>query len=159
MVYRQTALYKFLDYCNKSNLEKMVLDCGAGGDMPPLGMFYSEGYKTVGIEMDDNQIALSNFFEKENDMKLNIINGDMRKLPFKDGEIPFIYSYGSIFHMSKKDIKNTIKEFKRVLKKNGLCYMNFLSIEDCRYGDGAMVGKGEFIQKEYGTEVLITFFF
>lgn len=30
MVYRQTQLYKFLDYCNKSNLEKKVLDCGVG---------------------------------------------------------------------------------------------------------------------------------
>lgn len=84
MIYRQTSVYKFLDYCNQSNLEKKVVDCGAGGNMPPLGMFYSEGYETVGIEMDNNQISLAGSFEKKHNMKLNIIKGDMRYIPFKN---------------------------------------------------------------------------
>ena len=50
MIYRQTQLYKFLEYCNKSNMEKKILDCGAGGNMPPLGLFYSEGYETYGFK-------------------------------------------------------------------------------------------------------------
>lgn len=158
MVYRQTSVYKFLDYCNKSNLEKKVVDCGAGGNMPPLGMFYSEGYETVGIEMDDNQIALSSSFEKENNMNLNIIKGDMRYLPFEEEEIPFIYSFGSIFHMKKCDIEKSLNEFKRVLKKDGLCYINLLSIDDCRYGDGLEVGNGEFIQNEYGEDIIHSYF-
>lgn len=158
MIYRQTSVYKFLDYCNKSNLEKKVVDCGAGGNMPPLGMFYSEGYETVGIEMDDNQIALSTLFAKENNMNLNIIKGDMRYLPFKDEEIPFIYSFGSIFHMKKCDMEKSINEFKRVLKKDGLCYINLLSIDDFRYGDGLEVGNGEFMQNEYGENVLHSYF-
>ena len=92
MIYRQTAIYKFLYYCNECNLEKRVVDCGAGGSMPPLGIFYTEGYKTIGIEMDDKQIALSKTFENKNNMNLNIMKGDMRKLPFNDCEIPYIYS-------------------------------------------------------------------
>lgn len=158
MIYRQTSVYKFLDYCNQSNLEKKVVDCGAGGNMPPLGMFYSEGYETVGIEMDNNQISLAGSFEKKHNMKLNIIKGDMRYLPFKNEEIPFIYSFGSIFHMKKCDIEYTINEFKRVLKKDGLCYINLLSIEDCRYGEGIELGVGEFIQKERENEVLHSYF-
>lgn len=158
MIYRQTPIYKFLFYCNDSNLEKKVVDCGAGGNMPPLGIFYNEGYKTIGIEIDEEQIALSKNFEKEHNMNLNIIKGDMRKLPFKDNEIPYIYSFGSIVHMNKKDIKSTIDDIKRVLMKDGLCYINLLSKEDFRNGQGIKIGEGEFIQEEDGRDVIHSYF-
>lgn len=158
MIYRQTALYKFLDYCNKSSLEKKVLDCGAGGDMPPLGMFYAEGYETMGIELDKEQIERAKKFEKEHGMNLHITQGDMRKLPFKDGELSFIYSFGSIFHMNKEDIRRTIEEFKRVLKEDGLCYINLLSTKDFRYSVGECVGKDEFVQDEGGEKILHSYF-
>ena len=158
MIYRQTAIYKFLYYCNECNLEKRVVDCGAGGSMPPLGIFYTEGYKTIGVEMDDKQIALSKTFENKNNMNLNIMKGDMRKLPFNDCEIPYIYSFGSIFHMKKKDIKIAIDEIKRVMIDDGLCYINFLSKEDFRYGEGEKIGDGEFIQEEGGSKVIHSYF-
>lgn len=158
MIYRQTPLYKFLRYCNQSKLPKKIVDCGAGGDMPPLGLFYTEGYETIGVEIDSRQLELSKMFEKENDMKLNIVKGDMKSLPFKDGKIPFLYSYGSIFHMPKDDIKVTIEEFERVLKKDGLCYINVLSKEDERYGTGIKVSADEFIQNEDKKEILHSYF-
>ena len=60
--------------------------------MPPLGLFYSEGYETYGIELSEKQIELSKAFEKEYNMNLNIRQGDIKNLPFKNNEIPFIYS-------------------------------------------------------------------
>ena len=60
--------------------------------MPPLGIFYSEGYETYGIELSEKQIELSKAFEKEYNMNLNIRQGDIKNLPFKNNEIPFIYS-------------------------------------------------------------------
>lgn len=158
MIYRQTQLYKFLEYCNKSNMEKKILDCGAGGNMPPLGLFYSEGYETYGIELSEKQIELSKAFEKEHNMNLNIRQGDIKNLPFKNNEIPFIYSYGTIFHMSKEDVKNTINEFKRVLKSEGLCFVSFLSKEDERYGQGVKLNDDEHIQREYGEDVMHSYF-
>lgn len=158
MIYRQTQLYKFLEYCNKSNMEKKILDCGAGGNMPPLGLFYSEGYETYGIELSEKQIELSKAFEKEHNMNLNIRQGDIKNLPFKNNEIPFIYSYGTIFHMSKEDVKNTINEFKRVLKSEALCFVSFLSKEDERYGQGVKLNDDEYIQREYGEDVMHSYF-
>ena len=108
MIYRQTSVYKFLDYCNQSNLEKKVVDCGAGGNMPPLGMFYSEGYETVGIEMDNNQISLAGSFEKKHNIKLNIIKGDMRYIPFKN---EVLHSY---FEETK--VINTLKTWILYIK-------------------------------------------
>lgn len=43
-MFRQPQLYRFLNFCNEEGLEKTVLDCGAGGNMPPLAAFLEHGY-------------------------------------------------------------------------------------------------------------------
>lgn len=50
-----------------------ILDCGAGGDMPPLGLFKSHGFQTVGIEIDEKAIASANKFAETQGMDLNFI--------------------------------------------------------------------------------------
>lgn len=158
MIYRQTALYKFLYYCNESPLEKKVVDCGAGGNMPPLGLFFEAGYETIGIEMDEQQIQKAEDFAKKHGMALNIRQGDIRQLPFKNEEIPYLYSFGTIFHMSKKEVRHTIEEIKRVLMKEGLCYINLLGKEDFRCGQGIQIGDGEYLQEECGMQIPHAYF-
>jgi ubiquinone/menaquinone biosynthesis C-methylase UbiE len=155
---KQTQLYRFLDYCNKKNLEKSVLDCGAGGECPPLALFLEHGYKTYGIELSDLQIEKSKLFSQKHGVELNIIKGDMRKLPFEDESISYIYSYNSIFHMKKVDIEKAINEIKRVLKPEGITCINFLSIHDDWYGKGEQIGKDEFLQIERGEKVIHSYF-
>ena len=125
-----TPLYKFLRECNASPLRKIVLDCGAGGGWPPLALFYQHGYKTYGIEIDGEPLAKVKRFCEENHMPLNICRGDMRMIPFADESFSFVYSYNSINFMTKPDIAIAMDEIERVLKPNGLCYVNFLSEDD-----------------------------
>jgi ubiquinone/menaquinone biosynthesis C-methylase UbiE len=153
-----SSLYTFLNYCNSSSLEKEVLDCGAGGDFPKLSMFYEFGYKTKGIEISESQLNKANKYCKENNMELNIINGDMTHIPLDNNSISFIFSYNSIFHLTKKDTLVALKEIERVLKKGGLCYINLLSIEDSGFGEGVEVGKGEFLQSEYDEKVIHSYY-
>ena len=42
-VFKQIPLYRFIMYCNETNMEKTILDCGAGGDSPPLSLFAEYG--------------------------------------------------------------------------------------------------------------------
>lgn len=158
LVFRQTQLYKFLNYCNQSNLEKSVLDCGAGGNCPPLALFSEFGYKTYGIELNDSQIEKAQIFSNENNVELNIFKGDITKLTFEDESISFIYSYNTIFHMKKQDIIKAMDEIKRVLKPGGLCFVNFLTKNDYGYGKGEKVGEGEFLQEEDGKQVIHTYY-
>ncbi|MFD3158043.1 class I SAM-dependent methyltransferase [Haloimpatiens sp. FM7330] len=158
VIFRQTQLYKFLNYCSNINLDKSVLDCGAGGNCPPLALFLEYGYKTYGIEMSDSQIEKAETFSKEHNIELNISKGDIRKLPFKNESFSFIYSYNTIFHMKKADIKKAVDEIKRVLKPGGLCFINFLSINDDDYGQGEKVGEGEFLQNEGEQKVIHTYY-
>jgi len=125
-----TPLYKFLRECNASPLEKTVLDCGAGGDDPPLQLFYEYGYKTCGIEVAENPLKQAKNFCRENKIELNILKGDMRQIPFKSESLSFIYSFNAIFFMTKEDIAISMKEIERVLRSNGLCFVNFLSVDD-----------------------------
>jgi ubiquinone/menaquinone biosynthesis C-methylase UbiE len=125
-----TPLYKFLRMCNASPLEKKVLDCGAGGSNPPLSLFHKHGYKTYGIEIADEALRQAHSFGTEHDLVLNIIRGDMRSVPFPDACFSFVYSFNAIDFMTKPDIAISMREITRVLKVRGLCYVNFLSVDD-----------------------------
>ncbi|UCF61403.1 MAG: class I SAM-dependent methyltransferase [Anaerolineaceae bacterium] len=125
-----TPLYEFLRRCNASPLAKEVLDCGAGGSNPPLSLFYQYGYKTFGIEIAEEALTKAQSFCAKNDMALNIIYGDMRNIPFPSERFSFVYSYNAIDFMTKPDIAISMREIARVLKSNGLCYVNFLSVDD-----------------------------
>ena len=125
-----TPLYEFLRQCNASPLTKDVLDCGAGGSHPPLSLFYQYGYKTYGIEIAEESLAEAQIFCTENIMPLDIIRGDMRRIPFPSNSFSFVYSYNAIDFMTKPDIAVSMREITRSLKTNGLCYVNFLSIDD-----------------------------
>jgi len=125
-----TPLYEFLRLCNESPLERIVLDCGAGGDNPPLSIFNRCGYRTFGIEIAEKPLAEAQQFCWNNSMDLNIIRADMRHIPFKNEQFSFVYSFNAISFMTKPDIAVAMHEIARVLKPGGLCYVNFKSVDD-----------------------------
>lgn len=125
-----TPLYEFLRQCNASPLPKEVLDCGAGGSQPPLSLFYQYGYKTCGVEIAEGALAEAQSFCAEHHMDLNIFRGDMRRIPFPNESVSFVYSYNAIDFMTKRDIARAMDEMARVLRPDGLCYVNFLSVDD-----------------------------
>lgn len=147
-LFKQIPLYRFLALCNESGMEKTILDCGAGGDTPPLSLFANYGYTTYGIEMNVEQLNSANQFAAERGQNLNIHQGDMRQLAISDESMSFVYSYNSIFHMRKQDVKEAINELKRVLKPGGLLFVNFLTIKDFRVGDGVDLGEHQYEQMD-----------
>lgn len=157
-LYWQNQLFTFLLYAEGKGLERKILDCGAGGKTPPLGIFKNYGYETYGVELSENAIARAAEFEEKHGMDLNIIKGDMRELAFKDGEFSYVYSYNSIFHMSKEEIKKSIGEIHRVLIKGGYAFINFPSCNDEMATAGKKVGEGEYLQLENGEDVLHSYF-
>jgi len=157
-IFRQIPLYKFIMFCNETTMDKVVLDCGAGGNCPPLSLFSEYGYKTYGIEFDINQLKEANMYADEKNQDLNIEHGDMRYLKFGDETFSFVYSYNSVFHMRKEDVLKSINEMKRVLKPRGLLFVNFLTIKDSRYGTGLAIGENQYEQMERNTPVIHSYF-
>ena len=166
-VFRQVPLYRFLDYCledadesgrlSQSGHRGFVFDCGAGGRRPPLSLFYSAGFKTGGIEIDPENLKNALEAAAEEGCDWGIEPGDMRCISRPDNFFTAVYSYNSIFHMIKKDIRKTLGEMDRILKENGLLFVNFLSDEDPLFGEGREIGPGEFEQQEGDSTVIHTF--
>lgn len=157
-IFKQVPLYRYLALCNESGLERTVLDCGAGGDSPPLSLFAGYGYTTCGIEMNTEQIQKANQFAEKRKQKLNIQQGDMRNLPLKDETFSFVYSYNSIFHMKKEDVKKALNEMKRVLQPHGLMFVNFLTLKDFRVGEGEDLGNNQYEQIEDDEAVIHSYY-
>ena len=155
---RATPLYNLIRMSVDEGSEKIVLDCGAGGSMPPLYLFHSLGYETAGVEIDERQIAKARGFCSANNVELNIKKGDMRSLPFGNDSFGVVYSYNSVFHMTKQDIGISVQEMIRVLKPGGFCYFNLLSVEDDGYGEGKELNQGEFIQEERDGEAIHSYY-
>jgi ubiquinone/menaquinone biosynthesis C-methylase UbiE len=158
---RAIELYTFLNYCNNAPIEKEVLECGAGigPSMEPLLVrFFDYGFETHGIEISDERLKNALDYCEENELDLDIRKGDMRKIPFQDGSMSFIFSYNTIFHMTKEDIGVAMDEIKRVLKPEGLCFVNFLSVDSQTFGKGKEVGKGEYLEKHNDKEDLHSYF-
>lgn len=149
-IFRHIPLYRFLSYCEEhlNADQKKVLDCGAGGNMPPLSLFNSYGYETQGIELSQSQVEKANAYGQLMGQTLNIQEGDMTKLPFEDQTFDCVYSYNSIFHMKKDQIAQSISEMKRVLKRDGMMFVNFLSVDDFRCGDGPHLGNNQYEQMD-----------
>ena len=143
---------------NESSNEKTILDCGAGGRFPKLALFYYHGYKTYGIEISEERINWADEYSQNKNITLNIKKGDMRYIEFDSNSFGFTYTYNTIFHLTKKETKIALDEMFRVLKKNGLLFVNLLSVEDSFYGDGKEVRPGEFVKKYDDEEVLHCFY-
>lgn len=141
-------LYGFLKECNDSPLTREVLDCGAGGSRPPLTLFYEHGYSVYGIDITPQQVELAQEYCMKAHITLPIMLGDARHIPFKDESMSFIYSVNTLCHLSKRDTAAVMQEIERVLRKEGLCFVNFVSVDDCGFGRGKEVSVGEFIQEE-----------
>jgi ubiquinone/menaquinone biosynthesis C-methylase UbiE len=51
------------------------------------------------------------------------IQADIFKLPFKDASIDGIWNVGVMEHFNRDELTKVLKEFNRVLKKNGCCIL------------------------------------
>ncbi|MFX0022092.1 MAG: class I SAM-dependent methyltransferase [Candidatus Hermodarchaeota archaeon] len=156
---QRSSLYNFLRFAMRNPSEKKILDCGAGGRTPPLALFYSYGFECYGIDNSKEQIELAKKYCKEANIELNIKYGDMRDIPFEDEYFGFVYSIFSSVHLSKKDTGIAVKEMERVLKKGGLCYINFLSVEDRYYEKEKEETPGEIFENEGESLILHSYYF
>ncbi|MBY8986161.1 MAG: class I SAM-dependent methyltransferase [Candidatus Lokiarchaeota archaeon] len=153
-----SSLYNFLRFTQSNPKTKRILDCGAGGPDPKLAFFHENGFETYGIDISAEQIKEAEKFCKNNNIKLNIIKGDMRNIPFESRFFGYVYSYLSIVHLSKNGTAQAINEIYRVLMDGGLCYLNFLSKNDVNFDEKEETKSGEIVHKHEGEEFVHSYF-
>jgi len=122
-------VYSFLSFINaqhtqgEATQQRKILDCGAGGPVPPLALFHQHGFEAWGIDISDRQLDHARQFCKQQGIELHLRTGDMRCLPFEENSFDYVYEHYSMCHLSKQDTALAISEMYRVLKSQGLCFL------------------------------------
>lgn len=106
-----------------------ILDCGAGGPVPPLAMFSEHGFETYGIDTSDQQLERAKQYCEKKGIHINFRNADMRGIPFSDESFDCVYEHYSMCHLSKQETATAICEMRRVTKSQGLCFLGVISMD------------------------------
>jgi ubiquinone/menaquinone biosynthesis C-methylase UbiE len=128
-------VYGFLSFINARHPQgetpqrSKILDCGAGGPVPPLALFHRHGFEAWGIDASDEQLDRARQFCERQGIELHLRTGDMRRIPFEDEAFDYVYEHYSMCHLSKRDTVLAISEMYRVLKRQGLCFLGVISAD------------------------------
>ncbi len=124
-----------------------ILDVGCGpGHYSQY--FHENGYSAQGIDFSENMIQISKLRYRE--IKFSV--QDMRRLEFDDHTFDALWVCSSFPHIQKKEAPKVLLEFKRVLKNDGVLFINaIIGQRDCRIEDekeiaGSYKGQGRFFQ-------------
>ncbi len=107
---------KVVNFFKKNNIaikNKLLLDLasGRGG--------YSIEFINAGARVISLDLKIPSLYDK----KSSFVNGDVTCLPFKSSSFDIIFCSSLIEHLSNPDL--LLKEIKRALKKDGVCYLSF----------------------------------
>ncbi len=95
-----------------------VLDagCGWGRDAKIL----AKSFSVIGIDLSEKLIDLAKAYAS----KVHFQVADMCKTSFPKESFNGIWSNDTLIHLNRRDILPTLKEFHRLLKKNGILYIS-----------------------------------
>lgn len=152
-----SEILNFIWFLKKNKITHNILDCGAGGRYPKLGVLAKHGFTDLyGIELEAHSIQTAQQFASKYNYLFEIQQGNMKNLPFSDDTFNAVYSYNTIFHLTKVEIQQAVDEMVRVLRPGGIGFINFMDVDDDIKNYGKEVSPGEFLENMGGEKVLHT---
>jgi len=138
---------------------RSILDCGAGGPVPPVAIFAQQGMQAHGIDINEQRLAQSRSFCAASGIRAEFRKADMRDLPYGDETFDYVYEHFSMCHLGPEDTARAIAEMRRVLKPGGLAFLGVISTDSWPMSDyGEERRPGEFWLVEGGESVCHTAF-
>lgn len=116
--WEENYIKKLMSFIATSN--PLILDVGCGDGRHSI-MIDNNGGRAIGVDLSKNMLREAKTLYPNGDFQ----KMDMRRLSFKDDFFDGICSSGSIYHVTKSDVKKVIKEFRRVLKMKGVVAISF----------------------------------
>ncbi len=105
--------------------------CGSGKYSLPLKM---RGFDVVAVDVSSGALKRANANIKARKEDIDFLAADICKLPFSDGSFDVIWCYGVLQHLLLKERESAIREFRRLLGKGGLLFIEVFGEDDMRYG-------------------------
>lgn len=132
---------------------KRFLDLGCGLGRHTV-LFAQSGFNVSCFDISEDAIdRTKKWCEKEN-LSCDFEVGDMIKLPYKDNTFDCILCRNVISHTDTEGMKTIVSEIKRVLKKDGECYLTLGSKDTWGFkqDDWPLVDKNTRLKMEEGPE-------
>jgi len=108
----------------------LVCDIGCGpGQIAHY--LYEHGAEAMGVDLSPKMVEEARRLNPEQRFE----QADMRRLPFKDGELAGITAFYSVIHIPRADVTGVLKEFRRVLKPDGWLLLTFHIGSEVRHFD------------------------
>ncbi|MCI8546613.1 MAG: class I SAM-dependent methyltransferase [Clostridia bacterium] len=144
----------------KSQDKKDFLDLGCGLGRHSI-LFGKNGFNVYCLDISENAIDRTRKWAEEEKIECNYKIGDMLELPYKDESIDVIYSRNVISHTDTEGVKKSINEIKRVLRKNGECYLTLCSKETWGFKqtDWTKIDENTKLRMEDGPEYKVPHFY
>jgi ubiquinone/menaquinone biosynthesis C-methylase UbiE len=114
--------------------------CGSGKYSLPLKM---RGFDVVGMDVSLAALRMLSKSSRSRDVDIDILAGNVFQLPFADGSFDIVWCYGVLQHLLSKERESAICEFQRILRTEGLLFIEVFGKDDMRYG-GIEVEPGTF---------------
>lgn len=109
-----------------------VLDAGSGN-----GRYLAElsgHYLSVGTDVSRTALLSSRKYLEKKKRAAEHVVSSIHALPFRAETFDAVLCYGVLQHLFGAEREKAVKEFKRVLKGNGLVFFEAFGTEDMRYG-------------------------
>ena len=118
--YPNEELVRFIksELKKKSSKEKKILEIGSGTGSNFL-LYNNENLNAYGIDGSKVAINQAKKIIKNKYSKINLLLGDVEKLPFKSNFFDFVIDIECLYSNDEESTKKILKEVQRVLKHNG----------------------------------------
>ena len=138
---------------------KKLLDLGAGIGRHSL-LFAKNGFDVTAFDFSKEGLDKIENFADQLNLEIDLVNGNMNRLPFASQSFDFVVAYTSIYHTDYEGLIRTIYEIRRVLKANGEAFVTMLSKNDKSFidGSGSLIAENTLMKKEEDGSILPHFF-
>ncbi len=138
---------------------KKLLDLGAGIGRHSL-LFAKNGFDVTAFDFSKEGLDKIENFADQLNLEIDLVNGNMNRLPFASQSFDFVVAYNSIYHTDYEGLIRTIYEIRRVLKANGEAFVTMLSKNDRSFidGSGSLIAENTLMKKEEDGSILPHFF-
>lgn len=127
--------------CKKGRL--LDAGCGSGKYALPLRM---RGFDVVATDVSLNALKMAGERSAGRKLDIGLLAANVYQMPFSDGSFDIIWCYGVLQHLLLEERESAVREFRRLLRKEGLLFIEVFGEDDMRYG-GSEVEQNTFSRK------------
>jgi ubiquinone/menaquinone biosynthesis C-methylase UbiE len=138
----------FAEFLRKNDKIR-VLDLACGGGRHAVYMT-KRGFEITGVDISETglKIATRRLREQEEGLTAALIRSAMNALPFVDSSFDAVICTRAVHHQRLAAIQKTLFETRRVLRRDGVILIDFLSKRTHSCGKGVEIEKQTFIETE-----------